>query len=147
MYLLLAFSMFAGFGTILFFREFFSGFFAVLFGIIFIFLFALVNIFVKDIFLPLSYFKNGTILENLNSALQVVSLNAFKFFSYCVLKFILIIILTSGIVFMGLMSLGILFLIFIIPILGQTALQPVIYFLNLFGLNFFKSISNLEESY
>lgn len=146
LYLLLAFSMFAGLSAILFFREFLSKFFVFSFALFFILIFALVSIFIKDIYIPLSYFKKGTLMENLNSALEIISLNTFKFFSFSAIKILLIIILGLGIVFMGFMSFGILFLFFIIPVLGQTILQPVICFLNLFGLNFFKNLTQLKQT-
>ncbi len=47
---------------------------------------------------------------------------------------------------MDFLSFGTLLLIFIIPVFGQTLLQPVIYFLNIFGINFFKDIAKFENS-
>lgn len=144
-YIILAFSLIFGFYLIFFFKDLLTNFFIFIFLILYLTFFSLLNIFLKDLYLPLSYFKKLSILENLHFLLQKISAKPFKFIFFVLIKSLLIIILYSGILFMGIMSFGILLLFFIIPIIGQTIFQPVIYFLNLFGLNFFENFVKLDE--
>lgn len=144
-FLFLTIYLFFGFFILFLFKDLSYKLFLFIFIIFFIFIFALINILIKDIYLPLSFLSKKPLLENLNCLIGIVSLNSFKFFQFVLIKTFLILILASGIFFMGIISFGILFLAFLIPILGQTLLQPIIYFLNIFGLNFFQSISNLNE--
>lgn len=143
-YLILAFSLSFGLFFIFIFGEVFTKFYLFLFFLIFLILFTLINIILKDLYIPLSYIKSSNIFENLNLLLSLISSNIYKFFSFASIKILLILILFLGVIFMGFFSFGILWIIFIIPVLGQTVLQPVIMFLNIFGLNHFQKISKLE---
>jgi len=145
-YIILAFSLLFGFSLIIFFKEFFPKLFIFLFSIIYLAFFFLLNIFLKDFYIPLSYFKNLSPLGNLQFALKIISSSPLRFFLFFLIKTILIVLLYSSVLFMGIMSFGVLFLFFIIPVLGQTILQPIIYFLNIFGLNFFENFAKLEET-
>ena len=146
-FLLLVFLLFSGLFFIFIFGEILTKFYVFLFFFLFLIFFYFIQIVLKDIYIPLSYIKGYNIFENLNIVLSLILSNLKKFFIFAFVKMFLIAILFSGIIFMGLFSFGILFIIFIIPVLGQTLLQPVISFLNIFGLNYFQKISKLESSF
>lgn len=146
-FLFLVFLLFFGLFLIFIFGEILTKFYIFLFLFLFLIIFYFVQIVLKDIYIPLSYIKGYNIFENLNIVLSLIAFNLRSFFSFALIKMLLMAILFSGVIFMGFFSFGILFIIFIIPVLGQTFLQPVISFLNIFGLNYFQKISKIEESF
>lgn len=146
-FLFLVFLLFFGLSLIFIFGEILTKFCVFLFFFFFLIFFYFVQIVLKDIYIPLSYIKGYNIFENLNMILSLISSNLQKFFSFALVKIFLIAILFSGIIFMGFFSFGVLFIVFIIPVLGQTLLQPVISFLNIFGLNYFQKISKIDKSF
>lgn len=143
LFLALFFSL--GLFLIFLFRDILTKVFLFLFLFFFVFFFIFIQIILKDFYIPSSYINKKDILENISYCINIILSNPLKFLAFLILKSILILILSSGVLFMGILSFGLLFILFIIPILSQTILQPLIYFLNIFGLIFFQESAKLKR--
>lgn len=137
-YLFFAFCLLFGLFMGINFKDFFGKFFLFLFLFLYFLVFFLFQIFIKDFYLPVSLDLNAGFLEKISFILKNIGQKSLKIFAYFLTKIILVILILSGLVVTGFVSIGILFLIFIIPVFGQALLQPVFYFLTLFSLNFYK---------
>ncbi len=145
LYTLFSFSFISFIFLFLLFKEVFSTFFLSLTIFLFLFIHFFILTIIKDIYIPVSYIKKFNLKENLFFSLKIFSEKPLYWFFYIFLKLILVFILSTALIFMGFLTFGILFILFLIPIFGQAILQPIIYFLTLFGLNFLKNFEGMEK--